>query len=70
MLTFIITLNGIKQGGLQSLVTFPSKLTVYLQKIANAKVERFIVDQSAGARAYTDHIVLKSPCAYGMRKML
>lgn len=63
-------LNGVKQGAIISPILFCVYLDVLLEKLRDAGVGCYIAGCFVGALAYADDLVLLTPSASAMRRML
>ena len=66
---YFLATNGIKQGGVLSLVLFCVYLDELLIALSEAKVGCYIGDTFVGALAYADLLVLIAPSAIALWKM-
>ena len=67
--TFCVT-NGVKQGGIISPILFCVYIDVLFSRLLDAGVDCYLGQWFVGALAYADDIVLLTPTAHPMRKML
>jgi len=67
---YFLAMNGVKQGGVLSLVLFCVYIDDLLVLLSNANIGCFIGNNFVGAVAYADDLVLLAPSASALRKML
>jgi len=70
LILYFVAINGIKQGGVLSPVLFCIYLDNLLVRLSRSGVGCFIGETVVGALTYADDIVLVTPSASAMRKLL